>query len=441
MPWALSNPGRLGRLLGELAPDLDADIVIGGARIGWSGPIVLEDVRIVPRRGGDEPVVIPRIEVEHGLLGIATSLGDLGRVRVESPEVRLVFNADRTSNLATLARPREPDSSKAKRRLTPLRARVEVAGAVVRVGGPWGGDPWTSDPIDVTARLAASEDGPWSEWTIDPCRLLDNATLQPSVAQGVLVYVAPELSGATRMAGLFSLSLDGGRLPLGDPGSGTLSGTLSMHAVDLGPGPIVKQVLAGLPAGLPIPPSIRITDDAAVRFRLVDRQVWHEGLEFGLPLPDPGMRLDVESSGAVAIDDGRLDLTLSLPFPAEVPANRPVLQVLAGKTISVGVRGALGRPEVVFNGSIRNVIGGVLGELFGAGGPLPPGVSPDQSGVPPVADVIGGVLDEIARRRAARQAAAVENPGESPRPRLRDRLRARASRDRPADPAGVDADR
>jgi hypothetical protein len=429
VPWLLSDPQRLSSVLGSLAPELDADIVVGGARIGWTGPILLEDVRIVPRRGGVEPVVIPRIEVEHGLARIALSLGDLGRVRIDSPRVRVVFNADRTSNLTTLARPREIGSSAPRRRLSLLRMQVEVVDAIVRIDGPWEGEPWSSGSIALEASLAASAEGPWSEWTIQPCQVLDRAMLQPSVAQGVLVYVAPELAGATRMAGLFSLSLDGGRLPLGDPGSGTLAGTLSMHAVDLGPGPIVQQVVARLPAGLPIPPSIRIADDADVRFRLDERRVWHEGLEFGVPLPDPGMRLDVESRGSVGLDDGSLDLTLSLPFPTQVPPGRPVLQVLAGRTISVGVKGELGRPEVVFDGSIRTVIGGVLEDLFGGGGPgLPPtGAGPDAM-VPPIVEGIGGVLDGIARRRAERQAAASDAPSPAVRPRLRDRLRARLPR-------------
>lgn len=442
VPWMLSNPQRLSSLLGALAPELDADIVVGGARVGWTGPILLEDVRIVPRRGGIEPVAIPRIKVEHGLMRIALSLGDLGRVRVESPRVHVVFNADRTSNLTSLAGQRDGESAARRRRLSLLRARVEIEKAVVRIDGPWDGEPWTSEAINLKASLAASAEGPWSEWTIQPCELLDRAMLLPSVAHGVLVYMAPELAGATRMAGLFSLSLDGGRLPLGDPGAGTLSGTLSMHAVDLGPGPIVQQVVARLPAGLPIPPSIRIADDANVRFRLSDRRVWHEGLEFGVPLPDPGMRLDVESRGSVGLDDGSLDLTLALPFPAAVPPGRPVLQALAGRTISVGVKGGLGRPEVVFDGSIRDVIGGVLGDLFGGGGGgggLPSaGAGPDAM-VPPVVEGIGGVLDAIARRRAERQAAAGDTPPPPGRPRLRDRLRARVPRAAPFDPRPLES--
>lgn len=431
VPWMLSEPQRLSSLLAALAPELDADIVIGGARVGWTGPILLEDVRIVPRRGAVEPIVIREIEVEHGLARIALSLGDLGRVRIQSPRVRVVFNADRTSNLSTLARPRDVGSSAGRRRLSLLRMQVAVVDAIVRIDGPWEGEPWSSGSIALEARLAAAAEGPWSEWTLEPCQLLDRALLQPSVAYGVLVYVAPELAGATRMAGLFSLALDGGRLPLGDPAAGTLSGRLAMHAVDLGPGPIVQQLLTRLPGGLPIPQSIRIADESDVRFRLVEGRVWHEGLEFGVPLPDPGMRLDVESRGSVGLNDGSLDLTLALPFPAEVPPGRPVLQVLAGKTVSVGVKGVIGRPEVVFNGSIRDLIGGVLGDLFGGGTPpFPPAgrLGPADASAPAVAEVIGGVLDEIARRRAERQAAAGDQAEAPSRPRLRDRLRARNRR-------------
>lgn len=444
IPWLLSDNNRLSGLLESLTPKLDADIVVGAARVGWTGPIIIEDLRIVPKQGGLAPLIVPRLEVEHGLARLALSLGDLGRVRVHSPELRVVFNADRTSNLTALVRPQAIEGSaggRMRRQLTPLRARIEVEDAIVRIDGPWDGEPWTSDAIDLQASLAASADGAWSEWTIEPCTLLRNARLQPSVAQGVLVYVAPQLAGATRMEGLFSLELEGGRLPLGDPASGSLAGTLSMHSVDLGPGPIVQQFIARLPGGLPIPQSIRIADDADVGFQLSDRRVFHQGLEFGVPLPDPGLRLDVESSGAVALDDGGLDLTLALPFPDTVPPNRPLLQVLAGKTISVGVKGVLGQPEVVFNGSIRDVLGGVLGNLLGSGAPMLPPLgdsSAIERGGATAADAIGGILEEIARRRAERQAAANENTGDAPRTRLRDRLRARAARERSGRAVGED---
>jgi hypothetical protein len=116
---------------------------------------------------------------------------------------------------------------------------LEVVDARVRIEGPWSPDPWISDPIDVELRLAHTPSGEASEWTLQPTTVLEEALLEPAVAQGVLAYIAAVLADATRTRGRFSLALDGGTFPVGVPEKSTFSGKLTMHAVDLGPGPLV----------------------------------------------------------------------------------------------------------------------------------------------------------------------------------------------------------
>ena len=99
--------------------------------------------------------------------------------------------------------------------------------AIVRITAPWTTEPWLSEPIDLRLALAPVPKG-WSEWTIEPVRLLADARMDPPVAWGVLSYIAPVLADATRTSGRFSLELDGARLPVGDPAGGALSGTLAM---------------------------------------------------------------------------------------------------------------------------------------------------------------------------------------------------------------------
>ena len=181
---------------------------------------------------------------------------------------------------------------------------------------------------------------------------------------------------------------------------------------------------------------MRVADESHVKFKLAERRVWHDGLEFGLPLPGEGRRLDVRSSGSVGIDDQALDLKLVLPIPADLRQDRPLLAALAGKTISVGVAGKLGQPQVVFDGSIRQVAGEVARDLIdrvrggtpatpapAPGGPAPAAGEPGGASTgEEVADLVGDVIDELARRRAARRAA--EEAGEVPprRGRLRERI-------------------
>jgi len=464
-------------------------VTVGRARIGWSGPIVIEDIRVVPHNGARPPIAIKRIEGNHGLAAMLLSLGDLGRFRVEGLEADIVFDDARNSNLTGLFVPVEPknraDNAESTPRSSPVRVRFDVEDAVAKVEGPWSSEPWLSDPTDITAKLAPVPGERYSAWTIDDVQLLDHAKLEANVAQGVLAYIAPVMADSARTSGRFSLRIDGATFPVGAPHAARLSGVLSMHEVDLGPGPLVKDMMTKLPGRLSLPTSVRVADDSNVEFHLANRRVWHKGLEFGVPLAKPGQRLDINSSGSVGLDDKSLDLKFALPVPADLPADRPLLGALAGKSISIGIGGVLGEPKVNFDGSIRATAGEVVADLVDRlrrpGQPTPPRPSPTPAPnwVPPQAtpseepketddkpapadtagnprsadqakpdqlkqgtakksdelrsklpaevgqdasadaiiDLVGGVLDEVAKRRAERAAANAENPQATPPPR------------------------
>lgn len=392
VPWLLASPSRISGLVARAMPQLKADVRFGSVKLGWLGPLVLEDIHVVPHDGGREAISIRRVEISHGLAGILLSLGDLGRLRVEGLEADVVFDADRNSNLkkmfqatpASIASDDPAADSPQPASHSPVRMQLDVVNAIVRIAGPWSAEQWVSDPINVRARLAPSANGPWSEWNVEPVQLLADARLEPAVAQGVLAYIAPVMADATRTGGRFSLRLEGATLPVGAPEGGRLSGVLSMHAVDLGPGPLVMNIIRSLPFALPAPPAIRIADQSHVEFHLADRRVWHKGLEFGVPLSKPGQRLDLQSSGSVGLDDKSLDLKLELPIPADLPQDRPLLASLAGRTFSVRIGGILGEPRVNFDGSLRATAGDVVAELVGRlrGTGRPPVARPPQAAQP-----------------------------------------------------------
>ena len=481
LPWIVGTPERVTRLVASAVPELAADVKPGRVRFGWLGPIVLEDIAIVPRNGDPTPIQVRRVEVEHGLAGILLSAGDLGRVRIEGLNADVVFDRQHRSNLDSILPPREPGQP--PRGTGPRRAaialRLEVDDAVVRISGPWTSDPWVSDPIDVKATLANAADG-YAAWTIEPVQLLQQAELQQTVAHEVLAYIVPVFAEAARTSGRFSLRLDDATFPVGRPDDAKLTGLLQMHEVVLGPGPLVENMFRSLPFNLPPPPTIRIADEADVAFHLAERRMWHEGLEFGIPLKKPGQRLDVRSQGSVGLDDRSLDLKLSLPIPADLPQDRPLVAALAGKQVSLGVGGMLGEPKVLFDGSIKEAAGQVVVDLIdrlrngprpqplapagpgapaAASSPPQPGWSPPdirprpqgpeaedrasavadgapatpttetprekveklatdaatQAGAQPdtaeaIVDIVGGVLNEVARRRAERRAAEAANP-------------------------------
>ncbi|MCX7432572.1 MAG: hypothetical protein NTY17_16535 [Planctomycetia bacterium] len=368
LPWLMSSPARMSKLVADAVPALQAAVRFGSVKLGWLGPMVFEDIHIVPHDGSREPASIKRVELSHGLAGILLSLGDLGRVRVEGLEANVEFDADRNSNLKGLFFPALAGPGAAARphngKPGAVRVQLDVVGAVVRMIGPWADDPWVSDPINVQARLAPSADAMRSEWTVEPVQLLADARLEPAVAQGVLAYIAPVMAGATRTSGRFSLRINSATLPVSAAEGGRVSGVLAMHAVDLGPGPLAQRAIQSLPFNLPVPQSIRIADESHVEFQLADRRMSHKGLAFGVPLAKPGQRLDIRSSGSVGLDDKTLQLKLELPIPADLPQDRPLLAALSGRTFSVGVGGFLGEPRIDFDGSLRANAGGVVAELI-----------------------------------------------------------------------------
>jgi len=288
-------------------------------------------------------------------------------------------------------------------------------------------------------------------------QLLDEAVLDPAVSQGVLAYIAPILADATIVGGRFSLALESATLPVGDPGSGVVDGRLVMHEVDIGPGELVRNILAVVPIEKPSTTTLRISESSDIHFGLADRRVRHEGLTFGVPLPKTDERLDVESAGSVGIDDRSLELRLSLPLPTQMPENRPLLKALAGKKLGLSIGGTLENPEVDTDGTLRSTVEGIVGQALrpaaAAGretetgtaahanaepttsispttklgsvgtavaeqvrGRLPPD-SVDPETADAVVDLVGGILDEVGRRRAARKAAeeaAARESGESP---------------------------
>ena len=453
VPWMLSSPDTIAGLIQSSLKGAETDVSVERVRIGWLGPIVVEGIRFQPRDGSPQPVSITRVEGDRGLLAMLLSFGDLGRFRVSGLEVDVVFDKDRQTNLKALLAKEDMASGgdpARRQRRSPVSTEIDVEQAVVRIAGPWTEEAWVSKPIDVAMVLEPEPGQDRSHWRIGQVQLLDEAVLDPTVSQGVLAYIAPILADATIVGGRFSLSLESASLPVGDPGSGTLDGHLVMHAVDIGPGELAKNVLAVVPVEKPQITTLRISESSDIHFGLADRRVRHEGLKFGLPLPKTEERLDVESAGSVGLDDRSLELRLSLPLPTQMPEDRPLLKALAGKKLGLSIGGTLEKPEVDMDGTLRSTVEGIVGRAIrppaaaggnADGGEQAPANAAEAAGgspgdrpastklgavgaavaeqvrgqLPPdavdaetadaVADLVGGILDEVGRRRAARKAA------------------------------------
>jgi hypothetical protein len=181
-------------------------------------------------------------------------------------------------------------------------------------------------------------------------------------------------------------------------------------------------------------------------------------LAFGIPLKTSGNRLDITSEGSVGIDDRSINLTLSLPIPDSLPKDRPLFAALAGKTIKASVEGTLDDPKLQLDASLKQTAADVaadfIRELRNKKNQTPPDESTEKSSGAPeqrpsssasnssmknpksqkpsrekvgnakkldqlkgllptdisddpttdaVIDAVGGILDEVAKRRAERE--------------------------------------
>ena len=476
--WLVSASG-VRQLIVRSVPNLRGDVFVGAASIGWFTPLKIRDIEFRSARSGPTPIRIGSIEGTQGLLEIIRKGGRLGLVTVNDTELHLAYDENHVSNLQETVgiepQPRQlsnqPKSTPPPQQPTgPLdeRVRIAVKDARVRIDGPWTSTPWESDAIDVEAVLNQYTDGT-KEWALTPVTLLDHAQLNPSVAAGALAYAAPILANTTRASGEFSLVIDEARWIAGEEKKATIDGNLTLHAVDIGPGPMVAKIIAALPGQLPVPPTVRIAESSKVHFRKSDRRIRHEGLAFGIPLKTSGDRLDITSEGSVGIDDRSIDLTLSLPIPDSLPTDRPLFAALAGKTIKASVEGTLDDPKLQLDASLKRTAADVatdfIRELRNKKNQTPPEggsektrATPEQRPLSPadnqgmknpksqktsdekvgnakkldqlkgllptdisddpttdaVIDAVGGILDEVAKRRAEREQMKSKESSDTP---------------------------
>jgi hypothetical protein len=182
--------------------------------------------------------------------------------------------------------------------------------------------------------------------------LLTNVRISPEVSEAMLKYVAPVLAGATQTEGLFSMQLDGARVPLGEMRRLDSAGKLTVHSVRVVPGALARdwislaQQIEAIakrrdPAALGQKPAVTLLSirDQQVNFRVVEGRVHHQNMEF--QVGDIVMR----SQGSVGLDE-TLSLMLQVPIQDSWIASQPLLAGLKGQSLQVPVSGTLTRPQM-----------------------------------------------------------------------------------------------
>ncbi|MCE9603925.1 MAG: hypothetical protein K8U03_03385 [Planctomycetia bacterium] len=171
------------------------------------------------------------------------------------------------------------------------------------------------------------------ELAIDPGLVIDHVTITPEMANERLKFVMPIMAGVAQVGGKFSMQVQEFRLPLHDPTAGSITGKLTVHDIEVGPG-FIMQELASL---VKIPSQARLTRESNVDFKMIQGRLYHQNLEFAFP------EVTVRTSGSVGIADQSLSLVAEVALPAKLLGN---LSAAGGQVVRVPIGGTLSKPKL-----------------------------------------------------------------------------------------------
>jgi len=330
-------------------------------------------------------------------------------VRIENPQVNLVVHEDRTTNLARMF---PPPSEPRPRGLPNLAVAVDARD----IGFSWqlaGSDHrWSVSGIGLKAALqpARSTASHRAELVIEPGKILDHYEISPAMCDDVLKFAAPILAHAPEVHGQVSLQLGGGRLPVELPRDGQLAGALTLHAIDVSPGPMARA-LAQLFNSSGV---VELARESNVEFRLADGRVSHQGLEFGIE------QVRIRTSGSVGFDES-IDMVAEVHFNLSESLTKklPVLSKLNQHVVRIPIRGTLKVPNLDIKSLAANGPA-MLGDFFGKlksgevggleqalqglrdGGVLQPSADAEAKD-PDAPSAAGALLRELIERRRERK--------------------------------------
>lgn len=170
---------------------------------------------------------------------------------------------------------------------------------------------------------------------VAPGRLADQIRINPRMCGHALQYIAPVMAGVTTAEGRFSVEFDTCRIPLSEPSHGELRGRMIIHAVQIGPGPLVQELAVVLGRASPA----QLNRESVIPFRLVDGRVYHENLE--LVFPD----VTIRTYGSVGLDK-TLALMAEMPVPPKWIGNNPLGTALKNQTLRLPINGTLSKPAI-----------------------------------------------------------------------------------------------
>lgn len=339
--WPPVRTWILGRVTGKVRGELTAKSL----RVGWGVPLQIDALRLTAPDGS--PVVtVDRCTGDRSLGQLLWAPTSLGKYRFDSPTLHVHLRpggsniADAFSRRITTS-PNPLSHNVAKAVARNISVSAELASARLEFRARPESEPWILGDLNLRMGLhRPSWQDSRSYAVLEPGVLLDHVRVTPESTRDLLQFIAPILSQATSSEGTFSLATKGAVFPLDALADGYCDGTLEIHDLRAGPGPLVTE-LANL---LRLPASIELVDESRVQYRLRERLIRHEGLRFRLG------RTEFSTVGEVGLDES-IRLVVELTIPEEAGPQGPVLperiaRLVRGKSLKIPFHGSLRKPRI-----------------------------------------------------------------------------------------------
>jgi translocation and assembly module TamB len=210
--------------------------------------------------------------------------------------------------------------------------------------------------------------------------LIQGSEVTEAMCHQWLMYMAPVFADATETTGKFSVALSGSQIPLDNPKKSDVAGRVTIHSVEIGPNPLVRELQILLGRGA----QAKMSKEANIDFRMYNERIYHQNLELHFP------EFTLRTSGSVGLDES-LQVTAELPIPPKWLRNGsgPLSEALKGMVIRLPIGGTLHKPKIdqraidqafadvakkLLDGGLKNELGRQLDRLDR----LIPGIQPKQ---------------------------------------------------------------
>ncbi len=432
------SPALRAALLRRLTGDVHAVASVDSLSVGWLQPIVVTGLRLDPIAGGTGPatvggetlLTVERIESDRPLWQMLWNRTDIGTLRIERPITTLKFT-DHGTNYTEAFAPLKKQGAKLPESLH-YGARIRIVDGTLRGRSVSKNEPWEITGINLGLGVRAEGTTPSgkAEFIVEKGTLVARQPLAVGLCNDVLKFVAPVLADVAQTTGNITIELDDWRLPWNDFGNGELSGRLTMHTVDVGPGPVVQSIVGNIKAlpwvgelyrRLQLPDAVQLARESTVPFKMLPGgRIHHENLRFSVVDV-----VDVASHGSVGLDE-TLDLTTALGIhpPNAEERHLALLRVVTSQQWPVNIRGSLDKPVVDFsplNQAWKELVFQKLPQDWqsgkaSVGGDLLRGLS-EQTGLPVGPETVGPLLQMLGpmiARQANPQPPQPQTPNSQP---------------------------